>query len=310
VPDLWLETSNSFRLICRKLVSKVFIVTGATSGIGRATALRLAQFDATLLLVGRNSVRGSAVAELINKAPKGRAHFFQADLSVQASVRSLATSIQRDFHHVDAIINNAGARFDTHGETPDGLERTFATNHLGHFLLTCLFLESQQPGAVRVITVSSSAHCGARPTGQWLISKNHYDRKQAYALSKLANILFAFELARLMRDTEVVSNAVDPGVVATNFARNNGLLAWAKHIISHFLRAELVSPNSAADTIAYLALAPEMGKVSGRLFRCRRETQPSKEAEDRSLASGLWTESMRLTGLAAINPSKYHLARN
>lgn len=291
-------------------MSNVFVITGATSGIGRATALRLAQSDATLLLVGRNSVRGSAVAELINKKPKGRAHFFKADLSVQASVRSLATSIRRDFDQVDAIINNAGARFDTYGETPDGLERTFATNHLGHFLLTRLLLESQPPGAVRVITVSSSAHCAARPTGQWLISKDLYDRKQVYALSKLANILFAFELARLMRDTEVVSNAVDPGVVATNFARNNGLLAWAKHIVSHFLRAELVSANSGADTIAYLALAPEMGKVSGRLFRCRRETQPSKEAEDLSLASVLWAESTTLTGLAAINSSKYLLARN
>jgi NAD(P)-dependent dehydrogenase (short-subunit alcohol dehydrogenase family) len=292
-------------------VNKIYVITGATSGIGRAAALGLAHSDATLVLVGRNSRRGLKIAQRINrKAPSARAHFIRVDLSAQNDVRRLAKTIRREFDHVDALINIAGARFDAYGATEEGFERTFATNHLGHFLLTCLLMESLlQSDAGRVITISSGAHRRTR-SASWLMSKDCYDRKQAYAISKLANILFAFELARRMRYRGIVSNAVDPGAVATNFGRNNGLTAWAKHLISHLFRGELISAKSGADTIVYLATAPELAAVSGRLFFRRKETPSSQAAEDELLAADLWTESVRLTGLDATNPFGLALAEN
>ena len=236
-------------------MTKIFVITGATSGIGRAAALGLAQPDAALILVGRNSRRGSEVVERIKKtSPGARAQFIEADLSAQNDVRQLATAIRQKFNHVDVLINNAGARFDTYGATEEGFERTFATNHLGHFLLTSLLLEHLRAApSARIITVSSAAHRAAKVDGIWSYQEHGYDRRQAYAKSKLANILFAFELARRLQGTRIVSNAVDPGVVSTNFARNNGLLAWAKHTVSHGLRGELVSAARAASTIVYLA---------------------------------------------------------
>ena len=282
-------------------MTKIFVITGATSGIGRAAALGLAQSDAALILVGRNSRRGSEVVERIKKkSPGARAQFLEADLSVQNDVRQLAMAIRQKFNHVDVLINNAGARFDTYGATGEGFERTFATNHLGHFLLTSLSLEHLRAApSARIITVSSAAHRTAKLDGIWSYQEHGYDRRQAYAKSKLANILFAFELARRLQGTRIVSNAVDPGVVSTNFARNNGLLAWAKHTISHGLRGELVSAARAASTIVYLAASAEVAGVTGALFRERRVIEPSPAAHDRALAEALWTQSIALTGLDA-----------
>ena len=280
-------------------MSKVVIITGATSGIGKAAAFRLALGDAGLVLVGRNTQRGAEVVKRIRqRTPNVRARFIQADLSAQRDVRRLATIINREFDHVDVLINNAGARFDTYGATEDGFERTFATNHLGHFLLTSLLLEHLRSApSARIITVSSAAHCAADVDGIWSYQEHEYDRRQAYAKSKLANILFAFELARQLQGTRIVSNAVDPGVVSTNFARNNGLLAWAKHTISHGLRRELVSATRAASTIVYLAASAEVAGVTGALFRERRAIEASPTAHDRALAEALWIQSIALTGL-------------
>ncbi len=278
-------------------MTKVSVITGATSGIGRAAALALAQSDTTLVLVGRNHRRGSEIVERINRE-NAPAQFIEADLSVQNDVRQLAATIRQRFDHVDVLINNAGARFDTYGATEDGFERTFATNHLGHFLLTSLLLEHLRAApSARIITVSSAAHCAANVDGMWSYQEHEYDRRQAYAKSKLANILFAFELARRLQGTRIVSNAVDPGVVSTNFARNNGLLAWAKHTISHGLRGELVSAARAASTIVYLAAGAEVAGVTGALFRERRVIEPSPAAHDRALAEALWIQSIALTGL-------------
>ena len=285
-------------------MTKVFVITGATSGIGRAAALGLAQSDATLVLVGRNSRRGSEVVERIEKAtPNARAHFIEADLSAQRNVRQLAMTIRQRFDHVDALINNAGARFDRFEATEDGLERTFATNHLGHFLLTCLLMDHLRAApSARIVTVSSSAHRTAATDGIWSYQGHEYDRRQAYAKSKLANILFAFELARRLQGTRVVSNAVDPGVVSTNFARNNGLLAWARHRISHGLRGELVSAASAADTIIYLTTTAEVIGITGALFRERQVIEASSASRNRRLAENLWTQSAALVGIDVPSP--------
>ena len=286
-------------------MTKIFVITGATSGIGRAAALSLAQPDSAFVLVGRNPRRGSEVVDRMNrKMPNARAQFVEADLSVQGDVRRLATTIRDRFDHVDVLINNAGARFDTYGATEDGFERTFGTNHLGHFLLTCQLLDylSAAPSA-RIITVSSSAHRAAKPDGIWSCKAHEYDRRQAYAKSKLANILFAFELARRLQGSRMVSNAVDPGVVSTNFARNNGLLAWAKHTISHGIRGELVSAARAADTIVYLATSVEVAGVTGALFRERQIIEPSPVTRNRLLAEALWAKSVSLAGIDARIPT-------
>jgi NAD(P)-dependent dehydrogenase (short-subunit alcohol dehydrogenase family) len=282
-------------------VIKVFVITGATSGIGRAAALRLAQPDSVLVLLGRNPRRGSEVVERIKRImPNARAHFIAGDLSVQSDVRELAMAIRESFGHVDVLINNAGARFDTYGATEDGLERTFATNHLGHFLLTSLLLEHLRAApSARIITVSSSAHRAAKPDGIWSCQKHEYDRRQAYAKSKLANILFAFELARQLKDTRIVSNAVDPGIASTNFARNNGIFAWARHTISHGLRGELVSVVSAADTLVHLATSDEVAGLTGALLRERQMFEPSQAARNAFLAAALWSESVALTRVDA-----------
>ena len=236
-------------------MSKVFVITGATSGIGRAAALSIAKEDANLVLVGRNKKRGARIVRsLIERVPNVRPRFIDADLSRQREVRRLATLIEEEFDHVDVLINNAGARFDRYGRTEDGIERTFATNHLGHFLLTCLLIRhlALAPSA-RVITVTSQAHFAATADGCWSYRENNYDRRQAYAKSKLANVLFAFELAQRLEETNIASCAVDPGVAATRFALNNGPIAWARHVISHWVKGTLTSSRVAAESIVHLA---------------------------------------------------------
>jgi NAD(P)-dependent dehydrogenase (short-subunit alcohol dehydrogenase family) len=279
-------------------MSKVFVITGATSGIGRAAALSIAKEDANLVLVGRNKKRGAKIVRsLIERAPNVRPRFIDADLSRQDEVRRLGRIIDEEFDHVDLLINNAGARFDRYGATEDGVERTFATNHLGHFLLTCLLIRhlALAPSA-RVITVTSQAHFAASADGCWSYRENNYDRRQAYAKSKLANVLFAFELARRLDETKIASCAVDPGVAATRFALNNGPIAWAKHAISHWIKGTLVSPEVAANSIVRLATLAEPHDLAGKLFRNGQVIEASEPARSRSVAQDLWNESARLIG--------------
>jgi NAD(P)-dependent dehydrogenase (short-subunit alcohol dehydrogenase family) len=282
-------------------VNGMCVITGGTSGIGRAAALALARDTAHLVLVGRSARRGAQITRLVRQAaPTVDVRFFQADLSQRREVHRLARTICRDFEHVDVLINNAGARFDIYDETEDGVERTFATNHLGHFLLTNLLLEHlKHAPAARVITVTSSAHAAANEDGRWQYANHDYDRRQAYAKSKLANVLFALELSTRLTGTRVTSNAVDPGVAATRFALNNGLTAWMKHVISHATVGSLRSAESAADTVVYAATSDELAGLSGFLFRQRRIVEGSPPDWARSLSTNLWNESAKLTGLDA-----------
>jgi NAD(P)-dependent dehydrogenase (short-subunit alcohol dehydrogenase family) len=275
------------------------VITGATSGIGAAAAVALARTGANVVVIGRSESRGRKLAERINGHPRGgQAEFLLTDLSSQREVRALAQTIAERHRSVDALINNAGARFDTYGRTSDGLERTFATNHLSHFLLTCLLLENlMRAPQGRVINVSSGSHGAATATGDWQPEEAAYDRKAAYARSKLANILFTVELARRLAGTNVIVNAVDPGGVASRFALNNGLVSWLKHLVAHALRRDLVLPRTGAETIVYLAAAAEMAGVTGKLFRQKREFQPSEAACDPRAAEELWALSVQWTGL-------------
>jgi NAD(P)-dependent dehydrogenase (short-subunit alcohol dehydrogenase family) len=254
---------------------------------------------ATLLLVGRNARAGQAVIERLRECPtSGTARFVKTDLSSLDEVRQLALLVRRHYRVIDVLVNNAGARFNNYESTSDGLERTFATNYLGHFLLTALLLERLcASGGGRIISVGSGAHASASTGETWFPDRERYDRKVAYAKSKLANIMFAYELARRLGGTAVTSNVVDPGGVATNLGRNNGLMAWGRHWLYYALKRELVSPRRAAGTLVHLASAPSAGGLTGKYLRQSQEIRSSSASYDRKAACQLWELSVRLTGL-------------
>ena len=277
----------------------VCLITGATSGIGRAAALALAEQGWHLVLTGRNEQAGRTLADRISRGwPQATASYRRADLSVSAEVRALADWMQQRFSRLDVLINNAGARFDTFQQTVNGIERTFATNHLGHFLLTALLLDRllAAPSA-GVVTTGSGTHAAAPVHGKWCLGKEDWDRKVAYAKSKLANIMFAYELARRTAGTGVTSNAVDPGGVASRFARNNGLKAWLKHMLFYALKGQLLSPRRGADTLVYLASEDSLRGRTGRYYHQRREIRSSPASYNEAMAGDLWRLSVQMSGL-------------
>ena len=285
--------------ITERMDGKRVVITGATSGIGRATAQALGQLGANLLLVSRDRATGTALASHLRKTSGASAEFIEADLSSFAQVRAAAKQIRERWSTLDILLNNAGARFDAYASTPDNCEQTFATNHLGHFLLTGLLLDclTSAPSA-RIITVSSSAAAQAINDGLWQFGPGNFDRKQAYAKSKLANLLFAFELARRLAGTAVTSLAVDPGVVATRFARNNGLIPWFKHLLYHGRRGELLRPAQGADSLIYLATTTTLPpQAADHCFRLRQPIRACPAAYDTVAAAHLWNASIALTGL-------------
>ena len=279
--------------------NKLCIITGATSGIGRATALELGALGANLILLGRNESVGKNIAAQISRSPQaGTVLFLRCDLSSQQEVRHTAESIISRHSPVDLLINNAGARNDTFQRSAEGHELTFATNHLGHFLLTHLLLKQILTAANgKIITVASGAHGSAKADGKWMLDAAGYDRKMAYANSKLANLLFAYELARHLAGTPAISFAVDPGGVASNFSRNNGLVSWGKHLVSHVLQRNLISPHEAALSIIPLAQAGSPAPANGSYYYRRQLIQSSPASHNSHLARSLWTLSLALTGL-------------
>lgn len=283
----------------RNRVSRNCAITGATSGIGKATALELARSGCGLVLVGRDEKRGSKILGQVRKNCPDQQHwFFSADISDLDQVRSLSDSIINICPIIDVLINNAGARFDDYSESKQGLEQTFATNHLGHFLLTGLLLEALGSSASpRIINVSSSAHAGATCPASWSMSANEYDRRQAYARSKLANLLFTYELARRLSGTFITVNAMHPGMVVSGFARNNGLVSWLKHMVSHGLKRELIFPRRGADTLVFLSASEEVAVTSGKYYFRRRPVDSSPLSHDRELAHDLWSKSVDLCEL-------------
>jgi NAD(P)-dependent dehydrogenase (short-subunit alcohol dehydrogenase family) len=275
---------------------KTVVVTGATSGIGLEAAEALARRGASLILVGRDPARGQAAVERVGAAgPKPR--LFLADLSRQSEIRRLADEILDAAPRLDVLINNAGAMMTTRQVTEDGIERTFALNHMAYFLLTRLLLDRLEASApARIVSVASGAH---RSAGQLdftdLQFEHDYSGWQAYARSKLANILFTRELARRLAGTGVTANCLHPGFVATRFGDNNGpgfrlMLGLAKRIGA-------ISPAEGAKTIIYLASSAELAEASGLYFEKCRLAIPSPAAQDAAAASRLWTESERLLRL-------------
>ena len=277
------------------LSGKTCLVTGGTSGIGRATAVRLAGLGAGLVVVGRDPGRADAVrAEIRRRAPGARVETLTADLSSLAEVRRLAAAVRERCDRLDVLVNNAGVIAMRREVTADGFETTFATNHLGPFLLTNLLRDLLVRSApARVVTVSSGAHKQVREI-PWddLAHGTAAGRGGTYPLSKLLNVLCTAELARRLAGTGVTANCLHPGFVRTDLGRDvTGALGVAVRLVTRLQPG----PATGARTSVYLASSPDVADVTGGYFvRCRPAT-PSRLARDPAAATRLWALSERLT---------------
>ena len=277
---------------------RICLVTGATRGIGRATAEALAKSGAHVLLHGRDSASVGAVCrEMIRY---GQVTGVVGDLGSLAAVRKLASDIAAQYPRLDVLVNNAGTGTRRRQTTVDGYERTFAINHLAPFLLTNLLLERLKASkAARVVTVSSMAHRNVTLDFDDLnFEKRPYSGLRAYGESKLANILFTLELASRLAGSTVTANCLHPGVVATNiFAAFFG--GRTGKIFSVLFRPFMLSPANGAKTSVYLASSPEVANVTGKFFDKSREVPPAPAAQDAAAAKRLWEISAKLTSLSA-----------
>ena len=277
--------------------NKLCLITGGTSGIGRAAGVQLARQGAAVLLTGRDPARGqAAVAEVRDHG--GQAEFLSADLSTMAGVRALADEVLRRGEPLHVLVNNAGLiGTPTRRVTADGFEEVFAVNHLAPFLLTHLLGDLLAAAApARVVTVSSDAHRGVSQVDfDNLQSERHYKPFRAYCQSKLANVLFTYELARRTADRGVSSNCLHPGVVRTGIWREaGGLWAWFGIVGKPFM----ISAARAGASVTRLASAPELEGVSGKYFHRAHEKMSSPGSHDLQAAARLWEVSSRLTGTA------------
>lgn len=279
------------------LSGRTCLVTGATSGIGEEIALGLAREGARVAIVARSRERGErSLARLKRESGNPDVELLLADLSSQQQLRGLAARALERFDELHVLVNNAGIVNLRREETEDGLEATFAVNHLAVFQLTLLLLERLRASApARVVNVASHAHKlgGALDFGD-LQNERRYRSMKVYAQSKTANILFSLELARRLEGSGVTVNCLHPGAVATRLGQQNG--AWAR-LLTGALRVFFRTPAQGADTALWLASAPELGAASGRYFYSRRETQPAPHARDPVAAARLFEVSAQLTGL-------------
>jgi NAD(P)-dependent dehydrogenase (short-subunit alcohol dehydrogenase family) len=272
------------------------ILTGATRGIGHAGALELAAQGAELGLVGRDPERVRATAEEARARGGGApVHEHVADLASMDEVRRLAAELLDAYPRIDVLANNAGAMFTSRHVTADGLEQTFALNHLAPFLLTNLLVDRVTESGGRVVTTASDAHKGGLLDLDDLQSEHQRFRPmRVYGTSKLCNILFTRELQR--RNPGIAANCFHPGVIRTGFGKNDGALARiGLTLAGPFLR----SPESGASSLVWLALDPAAGELRGEYVEKRRPVAPSAQAQDDRLASELWERSEALVGVAA-----------
>jgi NAD(P)-dependent dehydrogenase (short-subunit alcohol dehydrogenase family) len=272
------------------------MITGASSGIGKSAAMELARMGARLVLVCRDRGRGEgAVAEIRSETGNGNVVLMLADLSSQQEVRRLAAEFLATGQPLHILLNNAGVIMLRREETVDGIERTFAVNHLGTFLLTTLLIDRLKASApARVVTVASDAHhyAGAGLDFDDLGSAKGFSAMRVYARSKGANILFTHELARRLDGTGVTANCLHPGFVGSNFAKNNG---WIARVAMAALRPVARSPKKGAETVVYLCASPEVEGVTGRYFFDKRSKWPKRYAQSEENARRLWEASEQLT---------------
>ena len=277
---------------------KVVVMTGATSGIGEVAAQRLAAQGARIVFIARDPARAETTLAKLRKAGPGAAHRVHlADLSLMADARRVAGEIAAAEPRIDVLVNNAGAVFSKRVVTSEGLELTFALNHMAYFVLT-EGLRDRLVGSApaRIVSTASAAHQGARLDFDDLQSAKSFSAMGAYGRSKLCNILFTRELARRLAGTGVTANCLHPGVVATRFGDNaGGLLGLMMPLIKRLS----ISPERGAETIVYLASSPNVEGVSGLYFSKCAPVKPSPAARDDAAAARLWEASERLAGATA-----------
>jgi retinol dehydrogenase 14 len=280
------------------MAGRTVLVTGASGGIGRATALGLAVMGAHLAIAGRDRGRTEDAARELRAAGGGQVDVFVADLSSQSEVRRLADEALERLSRIDVLVNNVGGYWSTRHVTADGLERTFAVNHLAPFLLTNLLLERlERSGPARVVTVASNAHIQGRIDFDDLQGERSWSGARAYSQSKLANVLFTYELARRLQATSVTANALHPGVVRTAFGAEDpgGLQRRFIPVMRPFMKA----PAKGAATSIHLSSAPDLERVTGRHFANGKPKRSSERSYDEAVAARLWRVSADLVGLAA-----------
>ncbi len=273
---------------------KTVLVTGATAGIGEATARGLAQQGATVIIVGRNLEKcTTSVNHLKQQTGNSNIDYLLADLASQKEIYRLVEEFKRRYSRLDVLINNAGINLLQRQLSPDGVELVFATNHLSYFLLTLLLLDVLKASApARIVNLSSFVHHQA---------SLDFDKLQtggfnAYPQSKLANLLFTYELARRLESTNVTVNALNPGLVRSNFGLNNpGPAGLLKRLMNTLIG---VSPEEGAKTSLYLATAPEVEGVTGKYFEKCKPIESSPISYDKDAAQHLWQISAELTGLS------------
>ena len=280
------------------MTGKTVLITGGTSGIGKATAVGLAALGARVAVTGRDVTRVAATAADISGVTGDPAvDAFGADLSSQAEVRRLAAEVLDAYPRLDVLINNVGGFWATRHATADGLEHTFALNHLAGFLLTNLLLDRLKSSSpARVVTVSSGAQSMGEINFDNLQGEGTYSGQTSYSQSKLANVMFTYELARRLEGTGVTANVLHPGVTRTAFGAEDP--SWISKVILPLWRPFMSTPQRGAATSIYLASSPEVETVTGRYFAKRRQKTSSKESYDEDQAARLWQVSAHLTGLA------------
>jgi NAD(P)-dependent dehydrogenase (short-subunit alcohol dehydrogenase family) len=272
---------------------KVVLITGATQGIGKESAVALASMGATVVMVGRDKARSeAALADVKARSRSDSVELLLADLSSMAEVRRLAADFKARHDQLHVLLNNAGALQASRKQSPDGLEMTFAVNHVAYFLLTDLLLPVLKASAPsRIVNVASDAHRGLSLDFDDLQSEKRYFSFPAYGRSKLANILFTYELARRLQGTGVTANALHPGVIASGFGKNDkGWFALGAKLMAPFL----MTPEKGARTSVYLASSPEVEGVSGRYFKRSKPIKSSRQSYDEAAQKKLWDATERV----------------
>jgi len=284
-------------MVTTEMQGKVCLVTGANSGIGKETAVALAAMGADVVMTSRDRAKGeAALADARARSASERIELMLADFASMRSIREFAAEFIAGHPRLHVLVNNAGAFNMRRGVTADGFETTFGVNHLGYFLVTDLLLDTLKASTpARIVSVSSDAHVGARINFDDLQSER-YNGMRAYGQSKLANVLFTYELARRLEGTGVTANALHPGVVITGFGRNNagpfGFLFTAFQTLG---RPFLLTAAQGAETSIHLASSPEVEGVTGRYFVRKRATASSPASRDDETARRLWEISEELT---------------
>jgi NAD(P)-dependent dehydrogenase (short-subunit alcohol dehydrogenase family) len=277
------------------MTGKTVLITGATGGIGRAAAVGLASMGARVGITGRDRARADeAAAGIVRESGNPAVDVFVGDLSSQAEVRRLADEVLAAYPRLDVLLNNVGGFWAHRHVTVDGLEHTFALNHLAPFLLTSLLLARLQASApARVVTVSSGAQSMGRIDFDDLMGERKYSGSDAYNQSKLANVMFTYELAKRLEGTGVTATALHPGLTNTAFSAEDPSM----RLLVAVMRPFMGSPNRGADTAVYLSSSHEAAGLSGRYFAKRKERKSNESSYDTAITTRLWNVSEQLVGL-------------